>query len=85
MREFRSLIKKTLILFFNCLYCYFFLPISIESIVLSQIFEVEILMDLHVLKSPESENHIFSTWSVCMRVCVCACVYVCVCVCEWKG
>ena len=27
-----------------------------------QIFEMEILMDLHVLRSPESENHIFSGW-----------------------
>ena len=36
---------------------------------LGQIFEVEILMVLHVLRSPESENHIFSIWSVCMCVC----------------
>ena len=28
-------------------------------------------MDLHVLKSPESENHIFSVWSVCMSLYVC--------------
>ena len=41
---------------------------------LSQIFEVEILMDLHVLRSPESENHIFSKWSVYMCLCVCLCV-----------
>ena len=33
-------------------------------------------MDLHVLRSPESENHIFSKWSVCMCVCVCV---LCVC------
>ena len=31
-----------------------------------QIFEVEILMDLHVLRSPVYEKHIFSVWSVCM-------------------
>ena len=37
-------------------------------------FEVQILMDLHVLRSPESENHIFSKWSVRMCVCVCLCV-----------
>ena len=30
-------------------------------------------MDLHVLRSPESENHIFSVWSVCMCVSVCTC------------
>ena len=28
-------------------------------------------MDLHVLRSPESENHIFSKWSDCMCVCLC--------------
>ena len=35
---------------------------------LGQIFEVEILMDLHVLRSPESEKHIFSKWSACVCV-----------------
>ena len=34
-----------------------------------QISEMEILMELHVLRSPESENHIFSVWCVCMCVC----------------
>ena len=38
-------------------------------------------MDLHVLRSPESENHIFSVWSVCMCVCICVCVSVCVSLC----
>ena len=27
-----------------------------------------ILMDLHVLRSPESENYTFSVWSVCVSV-----------------
>ena len=49
---------------------------------LGQIFEVEILMDIHVLSSLESQNHIFSVWSVCVSVCmrvfVCACACVCV-------
>ena len=31
---------------------------------LGQIFEVEILMDLHVMRTPESKNYIFSAWSV---------------------
>ena len=35
---------------------------------LGEIFEMEILMDLHALISPESENHIFSIWSA--RVCL---------------
>ena len=56
--------------------------IKVEKVLfLSQIFEVEILMDLHVVRSPESENHIFSVWSVCMCVCLCVCVCVCVSVC----
>ena len=29
-------------------------------------------MDLHVMRSPESENHIFNVRSVCMYVCVSA-------------
>ena len=33
-----------------------------------QIYETEILMDLHVLRSPESENHIFRCCSVCVCV-----------------
>ena len=41
-----------------------------------QIFEMEILMDLHILSSSEYENHVFSAWSVCVCV-VCVC---CVCV-----
>ena len=35
-----------------------------------QIFKVEILTNLHVLRSSESEKHIFSKWSVCMCVCL---------------
>ena len=44
-----------------------------KVLLLGQIFEMEIIMDLHVLRSPESENHIFSDWSVCKCVCVCVC------------
>ena len=58
---------------------YFLLSISRESIVLESNFEMQILMDIHVLRSPEFENHIFSVWSVCM--CVCVCLYVCESVC----
>ena len=56
---------------------HFLLPISRESIALGQIFEMEILMDLHGLRSPESKNRIFSKWSVCMCICVCVCVRAC--------
>ena len=33
---------------------------------LGHIFEIEILMDLHVMRTPELENHIFSIRSVCL-------------------
>ena len=35
-----------------------------------QISEMEILMDVHFLRSPESEDHIFKAWSVCVYVCL---------------
>ena len=60
----------------------FFLLSKVEKVMFwGQIFEMEILMDLHVLRSPESEKHIFSVWSVCMCVCLCVCVCVCLSVC----
>ena len=42
-----------------------------------QIFEIEILMDLHVLSYFESENHISSGWSLCVYTWgyLCLCVY----------
>ena len=58
---------------------YFFLPnVMVEKVLfLGQIFEMEILMDLHVMRTSESKNHIFSIWSVCTCVCVCDCLCVC--------
>ena len=35
---------------------------------LVQIFEMVILMDLHVLKPSETVNHTFKGWSVCLCV-----------------
>ena len=46
-----------------------------------QIFEMEILMDIHVLRSPDSGNNIFSGWSDCLRVFVRVFAIVCVCAC----
>ena len=43
-----------------------------------QILEVEILMVSDVLRYPESENHIFSVWSVCMCACLHLWLYLCV-------
>ena len=54
--------------------CPFFILsyLQVEKILfLSQIFDTKILMDLHVLRSPESENQIFS-----FGLCICMCVFV---------
>ena len=40
---------------------------------LGQNFEIEILMGLHISKSFETENDIFSGWFVCMFACVSVC------------
>ena len=50
-----------------------------KELFLSQIFKTEILIDLYFMRTPESENHTFSIWSVCMCVslCVCVCVSEC--------
>ena len=37
----------------------------------SQIFETEILMDFYALRAPDSDNHIFSGWFVCLCLCIC--------------
>ena len=64
------ILKQRLVFIFTFSY-----PYIVEKVLfLNQIFKMEILMDLHVLRSPESENHIFSVWSVSLCVCVCACV-----------
>ena len=50
----------------------FLLTLVVKKVLFwSQIFEMEILMNLHLLKFSESENHFFSGWSLCMCVCVC--------------
>ena len=43
-----------------------------KVLIWNQIFEMEILINLHVLRSPESENHIFSGQSLSLSLCVCA-------------
>ena len=44
--------------------------VMIEKVLFfGQIFKMEILMNLHVMRSPQSKNHIFSVSSVCMCVC----------------
>ena len=42
-------------------------PVMVEKVLfLSQIFEMEILIDLHVMRTPESENQILNVWSMCV-------------------
>ena len=50
---------------------YFLLP---NKVFLGRTYKMEIWMVLEVLKSPETENHIFSGWSIWLCVCVCASV-----------
>ena len=51
---------------------YSYIPFIVEKqLFWSHIFEVEVLMDLHVLRCPESENHSFRGLSVRMDVCIC--------------
>ena len=65
---FAKLFFKKFINFFNVTY-FFNLSTYVEKVLfLGQIFEVKILIELYVLKSPESEKYIFSVWS--LRVCV---------------
>ena len=66
-----SLVNKIFIL---CTLFHFTLtyPCTVQKMLfLGQIFEMVIFMDLQILRSFESENHIFSAWSVCMCFCVC--------------
>ena len=70
--------------YFLISYYFLFYPYMVEKILFcSQIFEIEILINLHVLSSSESENHIFNDWSV-VRVSMCfylrECVFVSICV-----
>ena len=55
----------------SCLRIFSYSYIIDKALFFGQIFKMEILMDLYVLKSPESGNHIFSVWSLCLYVCVC--------------
>ena len=54
----------------NWLYLTFSYLLVEKLLFLGRIFKMEISMDLYVLRSLESENHIFSVWSVCVCLCV---------------
>ena len=47
--------------------------LNINTFSYPYVFEMEILMCLHVLRAPEFENHIFSDWSACMLMRLCDC------------
>ena len=51
------------------LLCIFSYACGVEKVLFwGQIFELEILIHLHVWRFPESENHIFNCWSLCPYV-----------------
>ena len=49
----------------NCIFTFFCPCMEEKVLILGQIFE---MMDLHGLRSSESENHILNGWSVCLYV-----------------
>ena len=55
-REYR-IFSQTIISFFIC---FFLLMYVRESVFSCMIFEIEFLLELHLLRSPESDNHTFS-------------------------
>ena len=54
--------------FVCCVLLTFTYPYMVEKMFLGQIFKIEILINIQVLRSPEFGNCIFSGWSVCVRV-----------------
>ena len=58
-----------------------------ESIALIQKINLEILMNLHVLRHADSKKLFFGMLSVCLSVCLSVglsvCLSVCLCVCLW--
>ena len=77
----KSIVKENAFLYLvlRILWCFktkmkwdftFFYPNMVHKLLFwSPIFKIEILIEFHGLKSPESENHIFS--GMCVYVCVC--------------
>ena len=57
-----------------------------ESIVMVKKFDVEIFVELSVLRSPESKKVVYKK---CLSVCVCVCVWIPIlvgpCVCIWPA
>ena len=54
------------LLFFTSFFSFSCQLYAKKVLFLGQIFETEILMNLHALRSPIPENHIFSSWSGCV-------------------
>ena len=65
--------KKISLYFSIATKCEFLLSLThvmVEKVLFwGQIFKMEILMDLNVMRFPEPENHIFSFWFVWLCVC----------------
>ena len=69
MRFTSSFSGHVLCMFLCTIIFYFLLPMHRRELFWGQFFEMEILMDLHVLRSLEFENYIFR------GCCVCVCLY----------
>ena len=46
---------------------------SQKVLLLGHIFGTDIFLGLHVLRYPESKNHIYNGWSLCVCVCLSVC------------
>ena len=55
------------ILFLKRVFFFSLTHVMVEKVLFwGKIFEMEILIDVYVIRSPESEIHIFRVWSVCL-------------------
>ena len=64
-----SCFKKHQFLVFLCCITFFYLCTAEKLLFWAKIFKMKILIDVQVLRSLEHENHIFSSWSVCVCIC----------------
>ena len=57
-----------------CKECFFtlsYLYMIEKRLIFGQIFEMGILMELHILRTPQSERHIFRGWYISLSLCAC--------------
>ena len=70
--EIHLLVDKILMEASDLLFLLSLIIYRIEKVLFSgRFFEIEFSLDLHVLRSPESKNHVFSAVGLCVCVSVC--------------